>query len=90
MPKGEKLEGFVYSNNIPTEGGDRLRDCTVTFFPAENPNPSMSIPATLYMGEGKLYTEEELKAIMDELLDQVPDHIKPWIKDIATKHGITP
>ncbi len=83
----KKIEGYVYSNNVPTEGGNRLSDTTVTFFPSEDPNPQMTHKAVLVIHDGpseRVWTESEVRAmrwipVAEQLPEMVPDGIG-WSK----------
>lgn len=77
----KKIEGYVYSNNVPTEGGNRLSDTTVTFFPSEDPNPQMTHKAVLVIHDGpseRVYLESEVRAAAmaePELPGNMPDEM---------------
>lgn len=46
-------------------------------------------PATLYIGTGKLWTEDEVRAMVREMVDGVSAGEELTQETIAAKHGLT-
>lgn len=90
----KKIEGYVYENNLPAVGKNRLRDTTVTFFPEEDPNPNHTKATTLVIHSGlpePVYTHSEVRAILHDMRSWIsPDdgeEGRMW-ETRAKSHGI--
>ena len=81
MPKGEtkmeRIEGRAFYKPVI---GWSFQEIKPT---------GLDTPSTLYIGEGKLFTEEELKAFLDEIWKEGSLFKDAAYKSIAAKHGIT-
>lgn len=80
------------STRMDNRRGFRKNQTTVTFFPAEDPSPKMTIESTLIIGKG--YTVEEVVAILKVIIASTCTSPSDFsrsrkIESIAANHGIT-
>ena len=65
MPKGEKLEGFVDGIAVTRE---RHEIASITLFTDKVFDDL--VPATLYIGGGKLFTEDQVRGLLEKFQNE--------------------